>query len=223
MRFVVEPGIGATYALGSDLAAPRHFAERVRPGMTVYDVGANKGQMALLFAALVGQGGRVVAFEPAPVEFRSLRRNVEMNGLSHVRLVNAAAADASGELSFVYVPDRPTQGKLLNVEPTYVHENADTLVVRATRLDDLFDEEPPPDVMKIDVEGAGASVLKGAARLLDDARPQVYIELHGPEEQAGVQDELLGRGYTARTLGGDPVTDPTDGWHGSLWCTPPRG
>ena len=65
-RFIVEDGIGVNYAIGTDAAAPRHFTRWVRPGMTVYDVSANKGQMALLFANLVGPTGRVVAFEPAP-------------------------------------------------------------------------------------------------------------------------------------------------------------
>ena len=92
MRFGVEPGIGLTYALGTDAAAPRHFARYIRAGMTVYDVGANKGQMALLFAALVGPSGRVVSFEPSPPEFACLNANVRLNALRHVRLVQAAAA-----------------------------------------------------------------------------------------------------------------------------------
>jgi FkbM family methyltransferase len=49
--------------------------------MTVVDVGANKGQMALIFAALVGPFGTVVAIEPAPGPFASLQRNVRLNNL----------------------------------------------------------------------------------------------------------------------------------------------
>ena len=115
----MEPGIGCTYAIGTDQAAPRFFKRCVRPGMTVFDVGANKGQMALLFASLVGASGRVVAFEPAPAEFSSLERNVRINRLTHVRLLQVAASDVDRELLFGYTPDRPTQGKLQNVEPTW--------------------------------------------------------------------------------------------------------
>ena len=221
MRFVVEDGIGVSYAVGADAAAPRHFARWVRPGMTVYDVGANKGQMALLFASLVGPTGRVVAFEPAPAEFSSLTRNLDLNGLSHVRPVQAAAADAEGELAFSYAPDHPTQGKLVDVELTYAPLSDDTITVRACCLDGVLDDEPPPNVVKVDVEGAAAAVLRGAARIMEEAAPPLYIELHGPEEQAGVRDEVLGRGYVAETMGGTRVPDPTTGWYSPLWCYKP--
>ena len=221
MRFVVEDGIGVSYAIGTDAAAPRHFAQWVRPGMTVYDVGANKGQMALLFASLVGTAGRVVAFEPAPVEFASLTRNLDMNSLDHVRPVQIAAADVEGELAFAYASDRPTQGKLVDVELTYTPPSDDTIAVRACCLDDMLDEEPPPNVIKIDVEGAAAAVLRGAVRVLEEAAPPIFLELHGPEEQAGVRDEILTRGYVAQTLDGARVDDPTAAWYSPLWCYKP--
>lgn len=221
MHFVVEPGIGLTYALGSDAAAPRHFVRHIRAGMTVYDVGANKGQMALLFAALVGPSGRVVSFEPSPPEYACLDANVRLNRLQHVRVVHAAAAEAEGELTFTYSADRPTQGKIASVEPTYVVAGAESFTVPTVSLDSLLASEPFPDVIKIDVEGAAAAVLRGAARILDEGRPDLYIELHGPEEQAGVRDELLGRGYVARTMAGEVVADPTDGWHSPLWVSRP--
>ena len=220
-RFVVEPGIGFTYAIGLEAAAPRHFASWIRPGMTVYDLGSNKGQMALLFASLVGDTGRVLAFEPAPHEFDSLRRNLEINGLTFVHPRQAAVADSAGTLTFDYTPDHPTQGKLASVEQTYTVSGAEAITVQTLALDDLRDHEPPPDVIKIDVEGAAAAALRGAAGILEDASPRIFIELHGPEEQAGVRDELLSRGYVAETLSGSRVPDPTDGWHSPLWCFRP--
>ena len=221
MQFIVSDGIGVSYAIGADAATPRHFARWVRPGMTVYDVGANKGQMALLFASLVGPSGRVVAFEPAPDVFACLQANVALNGLDGIRLVHAAAADVTGTLSFAYDPTRPTQGKLLDVEETLQLGAVETIEVPARPLDLALDDEPPPDVMKLDVEGAAASALRGGARILDEIGPAVYLELHGPEEQAGVRDELLARGYVAETLDGTRVPDPTDGWHSPLWCHKP--
>jgi len=218
LQFVVAPGIGVSYAWGSDEAAPRHFAAWIRRGMTVYDVGANKGQMALLFAALVGPAGRVVSLEPAPDEFAHLKRNVELNHLNQVRAIQAAASETVGDVTFTYSSDRPTQGKLQDVETTYANPDARTLRVAATTLDAVALEEPAPDVIKIDVEGAAASVLRGARELLDRAHPRIYLELHGPEEQAGVRDELLSRGYTLTTLAGEIVRDPVATWRTPLWC-----
>jgi FkbM family methyltransferase len=219
LTFVVEPGIGCTYAMATDTAAPRFFGAHIRPGMTVFDVGANKGQMSLLFASLVGRSGRVVAFEPAPAEFSSLERNVALNVLHQVRLIAAAASDVDGEVAFSYSAERPTQGKLRDVEPTYDAGRAPTLAVRALRLDDMLKDEPPPDFIKIDVEGGAGGVLRGAARILDEVGPDVYLELHGPEERASVRDELLARGYVAHTVAGAIVADPVDRGASPLWCT----
>jgi len=216
----VEPGIGVSYLFGTESAAPRFFSRKVMPGMTVLDAGANKGQMALLFASLVGSTGRVVAFEPAPKEFASLERNVKINGLTRVTPIQAAAAEIEGTMQFSYAADSPTQGKLVDVEPTYRLGHAQTLVVQAKRLDSVLDDGVWPDVVKIDVEGAAAAVLRGARRIINEIRPAFFIELHGPEEQAGVRDDLLAHGYTAQTLDGTPVPDPTRDWFSPLWCTP---
>lgn len=188
----------------------------------MWDVGANVGQMALIFASLVGRSGRVVAIEPAPLPCRSLQRNMLINGLDQVHVLQAAAANAAGTMLFGFDPAHPSQGKLTAAEPTYATRGA-LFPVPAISLDGLLDREPPPDVIKIDVEGAAALVLRGAARILDQGAPHVYVELHGPEEQAGVRDELLSRGYVAWTLDGERVADPVGTWHGSLWCLKPDG
>jgi FkbM family methyltransferase len=220
LHFIVAPGIGVSYAFGVEAAAPRHFRRWIRPGMTVYDVGANKGQMTLIFATLAGPGGRVVSIEPVPEEFAALSANLTLNKLRHVRPIQAAAAETAGYATFTYAANRPTQGKLQDVETTYANPDARVFRVPAIALDDVAIDEPLPDVIKIDVEGAAAAVLRGARRILDQARPRIYVELHGPEEQAGLRDELLARGYRLRTLSGEIVTDPVARWASPLWCEP---
>lgn len=223
MRFVVEPTMGLAYAIGHPRAMPRYFSPHIRRGMTIFDVGANKGQMMLLFARLVGPEGRVVSFEPAPAEFRCLERNVRLNALDQVTTVQAAASDAPGDLVFMYDAANPTQGKLRDVEPSYTVTGAVPVSVPARPLDEFLDQGLRPDLIKIDVEGAGLRVLRGAARILEHVGPRILIELHGPEEQAAVRDELLTRGYVAETLDGVRVADPTVGWHDPLWCYRVRG
>lgn len=222
MRFIVQPGMGFSYALGAEAAAPRSFARWITQGATVYDVGSNKGQMALIFAALVGRSGCVLAFEPAPAEYASLVLNLRLNDLRQVRAFQAAAFDAACELQFAYPSESPTQGKLVSVETTYSHKNAQVFPVSAVPLDAMLKEGPPPSVIKIDVEGSAAAVLRGARRIIEEAAPAVYVELHGPEEQAGIRDELLAHGYVAQTLSGDYVADPASRWHSPLWCYKPE-
>src|SRR5262245_6199419 len=221
MRLVVEPGIGLSYILAVDAATPRFFTDVVERGATIFDVGANKGQMALLFAALVGETGLVVALEPAAPEFSSLKRNIQLNRLRNVEALPVAAAERDGEAVFLYTPSAPTQGKLSNVEPSYSLPQAKPSSVLTRSLDGLVLQHGVPDVVKIDVEGAAASVLRGARHLIGHHGPRFYLELHGPEEQAGVRDELVARGYVAETLDGDVVNDPTAGWFSPLWCYKP--
>ena len=80
------------------------------------------------------------------------------------------------------------------------------------------DGERPPDLLKIDVEGAAAAVLGGARGLLQDRGPAIFLELHGPEDRAGVRDELLPRGYRVETPRGQSVADPMTFMGNILWC-----
>lgn len=220
MQYVVSPAMGVTYGLGTHRAAPRDFSRHVRPGSVVFDVGANRGQSALLFAKLVGGTGLVVSLEPAPREFETLCRNVALNSGARIRLIQAAASDTDGTAAFLYSAVRNTQGKLNNVEAGYALEEVQTISVPTVTLDSLLKEIPPPDFLKVDVEGAGSAVFRGAVRMLTEVRPIIYIELHGREEQEGVRDEVQSRGYELRTGDGSVVADPTAGWFSPLWCFP---
>ena len=66
------------------------LAELVKPGQTVYDVGANIGFFTILCSRLVGPQGRVYAFEPIPQNLVTLRHNIALNGLTNVVIVDKA-------------------------------------------------------------------------------------------------------------------------------------
>jgi hypothetical protein len=74
----------------------RVFADLVAPGATVYDVGAHIGFFSIVAAWRAGPAGRVVAFEPDEENARRLRRHVELNGLTHVRVAPYAVAETAG-------------------------------------------------------------------------------------------------------------------------------
>ena len=86
----------ATHLLGDEIWEPSEtaaFLAQAREGMCVFDVGANIGYYTLLAARAVGSSGRVYAFEPEPVNFLLLTRNVAENRLTNVRLVDAAVSN----------------------------------------------------------------------------------------------------------------------------------
>ena len=65
-------------------AETRTIREQVPPGGSFVDVGANIGYYTVLAAIVAGPGGRVYGFEPEPVNFRTLKKNIELNGLKNV-------------------------------------------------------------------------------------------------------------------------------------------
>ncbi len=69
------------------------FKKNIKPGVTVVDIGAHIGYYTVIAAQLVGDKGKVYAFEPDPRNFKLLQRNVEANGYSNVVLVNKAVSD----------------------------------------------------------------------------------------------------------------------------------
>lgn len=219
-RVAPESSMGFTFALARDVFHHQWFARHVRKGATVLDIGANRGQMMLYLADFVGPQGRVVCFEPVRQLFDDLEQNRRLNDLAHVEAVCAAVGKADGQEAFGFNAADQTTGKLINCEPSYQGALRGDMVVDVVCLDDFCRRRAvTPHLLKIDVEGSAALVLQGAARVLEQFSPQIYIELHGPEEQAAVQECLVGRGYRAETLAGERVEDVTRGWHSPLWCT----
>lgn len=167
-----------------------------KPGMTVYDLGANIGYTALAFAHVVGRGGRVFAFEPFPANIRRVRDHIELNDLENVvTLVPRAVSDHSGTETFL-VHASHEMGKIAGSaerETTYV----DRIEVRGVSLDEfVYDEgNPPPDAIKLDIEGGGVRAIPGMRRVLAAARPILFAELHGEEEQQAAWDALRAVGY----------------------------
>jgi FkbM family methyltransferase len=148
----------------------RYVREYVRPGSRVVDVGAHVGFYTQHFAAWVGPEGRVVALEPEPVNFGRLCRRLNRTGLApRVEALNVAAVETSGSF-------------FLKVDPTHPgdHQLAlGGLPVRGVTLDRLLEPHDPPEVslIKIDVQGAEARVLAGAADTLRRFRPTLVVEV----------------------------------------------
>ena len=136
-RFRVHQGMGAAYALGIDGFCLNWYRTHVKPGMTIYDIGANRGQTALFLSRLVGANGRVFSFEPMPEVFADLEKNLALNGIENVNASCVALSDRSGMVSFLFSDEYSTQGKIADLEKDYVVTGARHVNVQSIRLDDL--------------------------------------------------------------------------------------
>jgi FkbM family methyltransferase len=161
------------------------------PGGVFVDVGAHVGRYAVRLAARCAQ---VVAVEPNPDAAVGLRRNLELNAITNVAVHEVAAYDSKRTL-MLWDPYGRVAGGTTRTLPLGATASlpsdfrldaaADTTVVTPERwqvvgapLDSIDLAVPRIDLLKIDVEGAEAHVLRGARELLRRYRPAVWIELH---------------------------------------------
>ena len=176
------------------------FARTIRPGDVVYDLGANVGFYTLLAAKLAGPTGRVVAFEPVPRNLGYLRRHLALNHREDVTVVAAAVSDRSGTARF-------RDGPAHTVGTLAADGGSDGYDVDVVALDDYTASPatvlPAPRVIKIDVEGAEADVLRGAHRVLRTVRPIVLLSTHSTALRLECIALLRDADYNVAPMGGD--------------------
>jgi FkbM family methyltransferase len=173
----------------------RLAAEVVRPGDTVWDVGANVGLFSFAAAVAAGPSGRVLALEADTDLAGLLRRSAAgNNGHAPVEVLSAAV---SGDLSiarFHVARRNRATSHLEGFGSAMAGGVRSTRLVPTVTLDWLAARFPLPDVLKVDVEGAEQTVLVGAARVLAHS-PTVICEVSAQNTTA-VSDILTGHGYT---------------------------
>ncbi|MFC4006419.1 FkbM family methyltransferase [Nonomuraea purpurea] len=190
----------------------------VRPGAICLDIGAAYGMYTYPLARLAGPAGRVHSFEPLPVPYRILSAGRRATGAHNVVVTNAALGSTTGyqRLRLPYRfglpihgwahlghglkhPGRFTSGKTLEV-PVYT-------VDRVCELREI----PRVDFIKMDVEGAEAQVLRGAAWTIEQHRPTLLLEIEDRHldkygmNSSEVAGSLIGLGYRMHV------------WHSHRW------
>jgi FkbM family methyltransferase len=183
----------------------------VRPGDTVFDVGANIGYYTVLFSRWAAQG-RVVAVEPDRGNLGVLRENIRRNGLANVATVEEAVSDARG--SATLYRDQVT-GRTSSLEQDATHVEGPAPVqadqVPVTTLDDLSAAHGYPDVIKCDVEGHELAAFRGARETLSRG-PILMLESHAAT-RAELGRLLAEHGYrfcdADQPLGRAPRLSPT--------------
>lgn len=146
------------------------LARHVKPGMTVLDIGANIGLYTCLLSRLVGDTGRVVAFEPEPVLFGCLQRNCAANARQNVVLHKAAVGAASGTATLTR--------SAVNSGDNRVREGQAGAgdAVRMVTIDEVLGNVRP-DFIKMDVQGYELHALRGMSRTLRDTRRlMIFLE-----------------------------------------------
>jgi FkbM family methyltransferase len=174
----------------------------VLPGDGFYDIGAHVGTMALGATRLVGDLGRVVAFDGDPENIARLQQHSVRNGLGgRLRVVHAAvwSHTAVDGISFRRGAATRSQGGVEADGNRPVLGSGQVINVPAVRLDDFVSAgEPPPQLVKIDVEGGEYEVLRGGKKLFEKQRPLLIAEVHHQEAAEQITSWLSEYQYCAR-------------------------
>jgi len=177
----------------------------LKEGMVFVDVGANIGSHAINAARLVGATGSIFAFEADPDTYRLLAANIQSNGLRNIVLKQTCVSDQVGTLSFYKHKDSAKSSIVDRGEKLSVTLPSDT-------LDNLIPAETKIDILKVDVEGAELSVLRGARAVFgDEKRPSVVIievfdVRDNTDKSEGIREVLEGYGYKFYLFDGRALT-----------------
>jgi FkbM family methyltransferase len=145
----------------------------IRPGSTVLDIGANFGQMSVLFSRFVGDGGQVHSFEADPFVYELLQKTLAANNCQNV----------TPHLGAVY--DRPNQELVYPVQDfkRFVHYGAYGIdpnatagrTVKTLTIDGL-NISTPISLMKVDIQGSDLFALRGAVETIKRHRMPIIFE-----------------------------------------------
>jgi FkbM family methyltransferase len=192
----LNPRTGQHYLHGDvDPEIQPVLAERVKPGMVFYDLGANIGFFSVLAARLVGATGKVISFEPDPENARLLRRNIARNGFANVTVVEGGIWSESGYMNFVAAPPDRGIGKFIAGEGATVGTP-----IRCIALDDFVQSAPAPDAIKCDIEGAEIEAFRGAEKLLEARHPLIICEMHSDANDKFLREYFVRFGYRLESL-----------------------
>lgn len=171
----------------------------IRPGFTVIDVGAHIGYFTLFISRLAGLNGKVFAVEPLPKNVGRLKEHLIRNHCGqNTKVLQLALAECDKNEEFLCY-DISTVGKLSSPESSALEKTSRRITVECRTLDSLLKDNiiQPPDLVKIDVEGAELRVLQGMADILRIYKPCILIETHNEKNCKDVIEFMENRGYCA--------------------------
>lgn len=153
----------------------------VRPGMNVLVLGANIGLHAIPLSKAVGPTGKVIAFEPDPINCSFLKRNSKLSKTENLRVEEVAVSNIDGELTFYKSQANlsnhrsylPNDEKDFNNGKEYIRIN-----VPSTTIDTYLSKHRiSPDLILMDIEGGEYHAFKGMTKTLDSCRCTLVLEV----------------------------------------------
>ena len=180
-------------------------------GKVVYDIGAHIGYHSLCFAELVKTDGKVYSFEPHPKHIERIKLNLSHNKdlMSIIQLMPFALSNREGTIELFClnnIEKGDSSASFINDASThYPREHYKwfkPIVVEQTTIDELIYQDIciPPDLLKIDVEGAESLVIEGAIKTIEIHRPLIVVEVHNAPNMFHLINTLQALEYNFQLL-----------------------
>jgi FkbM family methyltransferase len=155
------------------------FLSWLKPDSTFYDVGGNVGYFSFVASTIITRG-RILAFEPLAANLAIFEEHLRRNrraGAERITLIPCAVADREKTVQFTN--DAVLTGSNTYVESQFLKPTVQKIDVKCVSIDGVVAQgSPPPDVIKIDVEGAELEVLQGAEQTLRAHKPPLLLATH---------------------------------------------
>lgn len=184
------------------------FAANVKTGETWLDIGAHYGYTALALCKLVGESGRVFAFEPMLNTAGCICRTRSLNNLTQMTVIPLALGSRAelGVDSMLSVRGM--------IDSTLQDGDGFKESFMISKLDWLWQTISGPDEsvhgIKIDVQGMEIDVLEGMTDLLKRKRPKLLVELHAGVSRSHFLEVIESCGYSPRATPLEPLPGETD-------------
>lgn len=198
----------------------RHF---IRPGMKVIDIGANYGLYTLTMAGIIGDSGKIWAFEPTKSTADCLRESILTNKFNNIKLIQSGLSDRLGKAKLFTSPNSELNSLSRGVVPGNQHETISLMT-----LDHCNNKYGWRDIdfIKLDAEGEENNILKKGKKALASLSPLIMFELkHGNSINFPLIDRFKSMGYESyRLVPGLNIlipfdhNDPLDNYLLNLFC-----
>jgi len=160
------------------------------------DIGANCGMFTIPLAKMLGKKGRVVSIEPDKKNIKLLKKNVELNNLTNVDVVEKGTYSKKGEMTF-YLDDFGTGGHSLLKSNVAKKETIpiDTIdnILKNLKINHV-------DLIKIDVEGVEIEAFKGAKKILKKSHPKIIFEALSEKKRDEIYEFLSQYDYKIKQI-----------------------
>ena len=197
-----------------------HLDQLATPGMTMLDIGAHVGYYSRRYAKILGENGRIFAFEPHPRTFATLQHNVK--GLPQVTAVQLALAEQEGTAELHDYLMMSASGSLhydesmVALQKSQTHDSdiaprigqtfaAQSFTVRTTPVDDFLATQniDHVDLVKMDIEGAEIGALRGMRRTIANSPNMILVMEYNPQalkafghDPVAALQEVRGMGFS---------------------------